>query len=319
MKNDQGQTVPAVLAFTKRGQIFALDRRSGEPIVKVEERPVTTSGGIPEITVAPTQPYSAMPLIRKPRLTEASAWGMTMFDQLICRIDFKKLRYDGDFTQPGLDWSLSMPGALGGMNWGSASYDPENRRLFVNDIRLPNTRRLIKREEYEAIAKVRKPTPDGHGLAPMEGTPYGVLTGIWNSALGAPCLEPPLGTVTAIDLDSRQIAWQVPAGTAEELGPLGIKLRLPMTLGMPTYAGTSTTAGGLVFFAGTQDFYLRAYDAATGQELWKYALPVGSSATPMTYISPVDQRQYVVVSVGGAARSPVVGDYLMAFALPSKP
>ena len=81
----------------------------------------------------------------------------------------------------------------------------------------------------------------------------------------------------------------------------------------------AVTAGGLVFFAGTQDFYLRAYDAATGQELWKYALPVGSSATPMTYISPVDQRQYVVVSVGGAARSPVVGDYLMAFALPSKP
>ncbi|MFT4102544.1 MAG: membrane-bound PQQ-dependent dehydrogenase, glucose/quinate/shikimate family [Burkholderiaceae bacterium] len=321
MKNDQGQMVPAVLAFTKRGQIFALDRRSGEPIAKVEERPVPTSGGIPENTISPTQPYSTgMPHIGvQHRLTEASSWGMTMFDQLMCRISFKQLRYDGDFTQPGLDWSLSMPGALGGLNWGSASYDPENRRLFVNDIRLTNTRRLIKRDEYEAIAKLRKPTPDGHGLAPMEGTPYGVLTGGWMSELGVPCIQPPMGTVTAIDLDSRKIAWQVPAGTAQELGPLGIKLGLPLTLGMPTYAGTSTTAGGLVFFAGTQDYYLRAYDAETGEELWRFALPVGASATPMSYVSPVDQRQYVLISVGGAARSKAVGDYVMAFALPKRP
>ena len=61
--------------------------------------------------------------------------------------------------------------------------------------------------------------------------------------------------------------------------------------------------------------YLRAYDAETGEEIWKYPLPVGASATPMSYISPVDNRQYVVVSVGGAAHSKDVGDYVMAFAL----
>jgi quinate dehydrogenase (quinone) len=87
---------------------------------------------------------------------------------------------------------------------------------------------------------------------------------------------------------------------------------------MPTYAGTSVTAGGVVFFAGTQDFYLRAYDAETGKELWKHRLPVGASATPMSYVSPKTGRQYVVVSVGGAARSPKTGDYLMAFALPER-
>ena len=85
---------------------------------------------------------------------------------------------------------------------------------------------------------------------------------------------------------------------------------------MPTYAGTSVTTGGLVFFAGTQDFYLRVYDAHTGKELWKHRLPVGWSATPMGYVSPRTDRQYVVVSVGVAARSPKTGDYLMAFALP---
>jgi len=89
-------------------------------------------------------------------------------------------------------------------------------------------------------------------------------------------------------------------------------------MGMPTYAGTTATAGGLVFFAGYQDFYLRAYDAQTGAELWKHKLPVGASATPMTYVSPKTGRQYVVVSVGGAAYSRQVGDYVIAFALPQQ-
>ena len=89
-------------------------------------------------------------------------------------------------------------------------------------------------------------------------------------------------------------------------------------MGMPTYAGSMTTAGGLVFLAGYQDFYIRAYDAETGAELWKHKLPVGSSATPMTYVSPKTGRQYVVISVGGAVYSPHIGDYVIAFALPKQ-
>ena len=318
MKNDQGEMVPAILVFTKRGQIFALDRRTGVPISKVEERAVTTKGSVPENIISPTQPYSVdMPIIAGPLLTEAGAWGMTMFDQLLCRISFKQLRYDGDNTPPGLTESLTSPGEMGGQNWGSASYDPVNHRLFVNDIRLANTHRMMPRAEYEEYSKTHPATPDGHGVAPMSRTPYGIVTGAWYSQLGVPCQQPPFGTVTAIDLDTRKIAWQMPAGTAKMLGPLGIRLGMPLTPGMPTYAGTSATAGGLVFFAGTQDYYLRAYDAETGKEVWKYALPVGGSATPMSYISPIDNRQYVVVSVGGAAHSKDVGDYVIAFSLPA--
>ena len=318
MKNDAGQMVPAILIFTKRGQIFALDRRTGAPISRVEERAVTTRGSVPENIVSPTQPYSPdMPVMAPPRLSEEGTWGMTMFDQLLCRIRFHELRYDGDNTPPGLTESLSSPGALGGQNWGSASYDPVNRRLFVDDIRLISTQRMLPRAEYEEYAKTHSATPDGHAVAPMAGTPYGIVSGTWFSPLGVPCNQPPYGTVAAIDLDTRKLAWQVPGGTAKMLGPLGIRLGMPLTPGMPTYAGTSATAGGLVFFAGTQDYYLRAYDAETGRELWKYALPVGSSATPMSYISPVDHRQYVVVSVGGSAHSKDVGDYVMAFALPA--
>ena len=61
---------------------------------------------------------------------------------------------------------------------------------------------------------------------------------------------------------------------------------------------------------------LGRYDAQNGRLLWQYALPVGSSATPISYVSPVTGKQYIVISVGGAAHSPDNGDYVMAFSLP---
>jgi quinate dehydrogenase (quinone) len=136
------------------------------------------------------------------------------------------------------------------------------------------------------------------------------------SPLGVPCHQPPYGTITGIDLKSRQIVWQVPAGTLQDTGPLGIKTGLQIPIGMPSLGGPTTTAGGLVFYAGTQDYYLRALDVKTGEELWKGRLPVGAQATPMTYVSPESGRQFVVVSAGGARQSPDRGDYIVAYALP---
>jgi quinate dehydrogenase (quinone) len=204
------------------------------------------------------------------------------------------------------------------MNWGSTSYDPANHLAFINDIRVPSELWLIPRVEYAAWAKAHPSPHDGHGPAAMAGLPYGEATYFWMSPIGVPCNEPPFGTITAIDLVTRKIAWQVPAGTAEKMGPFGIASHMPVPIGMPTYAGTMTSAGGLVFFAGFQDYYLRAYDAQTGKEIWKYALPVGSSATPMSYVSPKTGRQYIVLAVGGASHSPDTADYIMAFALPAK-
>ncbi|MGO4840891.1 membrane-bound PQQ-dependent dehydrogenase, glucose/quinate/shikimate family, partial [Rhizobiaceae sp. 2RAB30] len=80
--------------------------------------------------------------------------------------------------------------------------------------------------------------------------------------------------------------------------------------------GPVTTSGGIVFYAGTQDHYLRAIDVATGEELWKGRLPVGAQATPMSYVSPESGRQFVVVSAGGARQSPDRGDYIIAYTLP---
>jgi quinate dehydrogenase (quinone) len=317
LPDGKGGTVPAVLQTTKRGQLFLLDRETGKPLAEVAEKPVPQNGAVPEEKLSATQPYSVgMPTIGAERITERTMWGMTMFDQLACRIAFHQLRYEGDFTPIGLTPAIQQPGNTGGMNWGSVSVDTQNNMAFMNDIRVPSVFRLVPRDEYEAYSKTVHSDDTGHGPSKQSDTPYGMGTQVWMSALGVPCVQPPFGTVTAVDLNTRKVAWQVPAGTAEQLGPLGIRLGLPMPMGLPTYAGTSTTAGGLVFFAGFQDFYIRAYDAANGRELWKYPLPVGASATPMTYVSPATGRQYVVLSVGGAPYSSKVGDYVMAFALP---
>lgn len=317
LPDGKGGVEKAVLQTTKRGQLFLLDRATGKPIAEVAEKPVPQDPA-PGDYVSPTQPYSVgMPTIGAEHLTEAKMWGLTMFDQLACRIEFKQLHYEGDFTPISLErYTIEQPGNIGGLNWGSVSVDTQNNYVFLNDVRAPSIFKLVRREDYADFAKKVHADATGHGPSPQNGTPYGMATEMWVSPLGVPCVHPPFGTITAIDMNTRKIAWQVPAGTAEELGPLGIKSKLPMPMGLPTYAGTSATAGGLVFFAGFQDYYIRAYDAATGKELWKYPLPVGASATPMTYVSPKTGKQYIVLSVGGAPYSKDIGDYVMAFALP---
>ena len=66
------------------------------------------------------------------------------------------------------------------------------------------------------------------------------------------------------------------------------------------------------------DRYIRAFDNKTGKEVWKYRMPVGAQATPMSYLSPESGRQFVVVSAGGARMTPEKGDYVIAFALPKQ-
>lgn len=312
-----GTTKPAIVIGTKSGQFFILDRLTGQPLTKVVEQPVKAAD-IPDEQYSATQPHSVeMPQIGNQTLTESDMWGATPFDQLMCRINFKSMRYDGLFTAPGTDVSLSFPGSLGGMNWGSIAFDPTHRYMFVNDMRLGLWIQLIKQtpEDLEIQANGGEKVNTGMGAVPMKGTPYKVNKNRFMSVLGIPCQKPPFGTMTAIDMTTRQIAWQVPLGTVQDTGPMGIKMGLKAPIGMPTIGGPMATQGGLVFFAATQDYYLRAFNSSNGQELWKSRLPVGSQGTPMSYISPKTGKQYVVVSAGGARQSPDHGDYVIAYAL----
>ena len=104
-----GKTTPALVFGTKAGQIFVLDRQTGQPLTPVEERPVP-AGNIEGETYSPTQPFSVgMPAIGADDLKESDMWGATPFDQLLCRIHFKSKRYTGLFTPPGTDARSTCP------------------------------------------------------------------------------------------------------------------------------------------------------------------------------------------------------------------
>lgn len=311
-----GSEVPAVVVATKAGQIFVLDRQTGKPLTEVEEREVLPAH-IPGEDYAKTQPISVgMPQIGTQTLTESDMWGATLFDQLLCRIEFKGMRYEGLFTAPDTDTSLAFPGSLGGMNWGGISHDPNNDLIFVNDMRLGLWVRMVPQQAGAQLSDGGEAPNTGMGEVPLGGTPYSVIKDRFLSPLGIPCQKPPFGTMTAVDLKTQKIAWQVPVGTVEDTGPMGIKMKLPFEVGMPTLGASLATQGGLLFFAGTQDYYLRAFDTASGKEVWKQRLPVGSQGGPITYKSPKTGKQYVVISAGGARQSPDRGDYVIAYALP---
>jgi quinoprotein glucose dehydrogenase len=129
---------------------------------------------------------------------------------------------------------------------------------------------------------------------------------------GYPAIEPPWGTLNAIDLNTGDYAWKVPLGEYPELAAKGVA-----TTGTENYGGPVVTAGGLVFIAATNfDKKIRAFDKTTGKLLWQATLPFSSNATPVTY--ELGGRQYVVVYASGGKdkpKSPTGGVYV-AFALP---
>lgn len=283
---ENGDVIPALLQPTKRGEIFMLNRVTGEPIAGVEERPVPQNGKVPEEWLAETQPVSLFPNFREPDLNEADMWGITPYDQLWCRIEFKKMRYDGHFTPPGADYSLQYPGNSGGFNWGSISVDEANHLLVANPLIMSNRQRLIPRSEL----------PDGV-QGNQRGTPYAHISQRFISPLEIPCQEPPYGVLALIDLVTLDVLWQRPVGTAKESGPLAFATRLPLTIGTPQMGGTVITAGGLIFHSGAFDNTVRAIEVATGKELWSHPLPWSAHSTPMVYEAPQSGLQTLIVSV----------------------
>src|SRR5687768_16900957 len=147
---------------------------------------------------------------------------------------------------------------------------------------MPQTVALLNSDKKElAVSRMTDRPP-----VSLKAIPYKARNDWFLSPVFAPCVQPPHGMLTAIDVRTRQIVWQVPAGTAEAQAPFGLKSHLPIPIGTIGIGGPITTAGGVTFRAATTDPYLRAYDNATGKILWQAALPVQSSATPMTYVSP---------------------------------
>jgi quinoprotein glucose dehydrogenase len=303
-------TTPAVLQPAKTGNLFVLDRRSGEPIVPAPERPVP-QGAAPGDRVAPTQPFSELTFRPEAKLTGADMWGATLFDQLACRIQFHRLRYEGTFTPPSLRGSLIFPGNLGMFEWGGIAVDPVRQIAIANPIAIPFISKLIPRGPNNPDApNDAHPSGSEIGVQPMYGAPYGVVLKPFLSPVGLPCMRPPWGYMAGIDLKTRKVTWMHRNGTIRDSS----KLPLTFKMGVPSLGGPMATAGGVAFLTSTQDYYIRAYDVSTGSQLWEDRLPAGGQSTPMTYA--VNGKQYVVTAAGGhGSFGTKVGDYVIAYTL----
>jgi quinoprotein glucose dehydrogenase len=302
-----GRQVPVVIQGNKTGFLYVLNRDTGAPVFPVEERPVPQTD-VPGEVSSPTQPFpTVLPSAAPQRLSENDVWGLTPQDRETCRRWVHALRNEGVFTPPSMQGSLVVPGNVGGMNWSGYAFDPGRSLLLVNSNNLPAKVRLIPRAQFNDRAQ----RIEQGDYAEQAGSPYGMFRRFLLAPSGLPCSTPPWGTLTAVDLSTGRITWQVPLGS---FAP-GDTVVPPGTVSL---GGPIATAGGLVFIAGTFDPSLRAFDVETGKELWKGQLPASGHATAMTYRATPTGKQYVVIAAGGSGKidGEKLGDSIVAFALP---
>jgi glucose dehydrogenase len=299
-----GTRIPVVVLSGKTGFVFILDRRTGKPVYGVEERKVP-KGDVPGEWYSPTQPAPLKP----PALTRQS---FTRDD--IAKVTPEQEKYcqalldaaggahnDGPFTPMGMKPTVVFPASLGGANWGGGSVDPKLGYFFINT------------RDEGAIGRMVKPgdlnpplVKDGLGEnvsqnAYIRTAVRGRGTNFSNPATGWPCQKPPWGRLTAIDLNTGNIAWQVPFGRIDALEAKGVK-----NTGSANIGGSVATAGGVLFIGASTDKRFHAYESKTGKLLWETMLPAQGQANPITYMGR-NGKQYVVVDAG---------DEMVAYSLP---
>lgn len=312
----EGSKQPALLLPTKVGNIFVLNRLTGEPITPVDQARVQTAGGVQGERFAPTQPVSRLNFIPPP-LTEKSMWGVTPFDQMACRTTFNTLRYDGNPWTPATEsGSLIYPGNIGVFNWGSVAVDPDRQILVATPVRLAYIYNLIKRPEQDQEKRLFTKDGKPYWNENFNGD-YAIRISRLASGLGIPCTAPPWGSMVGVDLNTSKTEWKRRVGTTKNLKTSFMEDRFPVgfPMGMVAHGGPLVTAGGLVFHGATADNFIRAYDVNTGEVLWQYELPAGGQATPSTYTGS-DGKQYVIISAGGhGSLGTTLGDSVIAFRL----
>ena len=301
-----GETIPALVQPTKQGEIFVLDRRTGKPVHPVREVPAPT-GTVAGDHASPTQPVSAVSFGPAP-LTGADMWGLTPVDQMLCRIAFHKLRYEGRYTPPSVQGTLVHPGSFGVFNWGAVAVDPARQVMFGMPVYLAFTSTLVPRPDTLETVVSRPGSPLGNENF---GAPYAAVMKPFMSAIGLPCQRPPWGYIAGVDLVSGETVYRHVNGTVRDMSPVP----LPFKTGVPGIGGPIVTRGGLAFLSGTVDYYVRGYDLASGKEIWRARLPAGGQSTPATYLGR-DGRQYLVVVAGGHGYiGTKLGDAVVAYAL----
>ena len=305
LNTDKG-VEPALVVPTKQGDVYVLNRATGKPILPIKERPASQNHLIKGEHASPTQPYSALSFEPKP-LTEKDMWGASLLDQMMCRIEFNKLNYEGRYTPPSTQGTLVYPGNFGTFNWGSLAVDPENGVMFGMPTYLAFTSKLIPKDSLGDV----ETNKGEQGVNANEGADYAVEMGPFLSPLGVPCQQPPWGTIAAAHLSTGEIAYQRKNGTVQDLSPLPLKFEL----GVPGIGGPIITKGGVAFLSAATENNFRAYDLKTGDVLWNQRIPAGGQATPMTYLNSKGEQMVVLVAGGHGSVGTEIGDYVIAYKL----
>ncbi len=329
--HQNGRARDVVAQATKHGFLFVFERKTGEPIWPIEERPVPQSD-LPGEHSSPTQPFPTKPPpFAVQSFTERDINPFLPKDeQETLRQRLRTSRNDGLFTPPSLQGSISMPGHNGGANWASSAVDPLNGEMYVISKNLPvMIRAELSDEEPSARSIVGTVIPPAQTAAAMAKAKEAAALGpvryvapydfLRSPTTGLTAIAPPWSHITAYDLNTGEIKWRVPDGSTPGPG-------FPPDSGAHYPRGAPlVTAGGLVFVATAQDRRLRAYDRDTGKVLWSKALPGGSEGIPATY--EIDGRQYLALAVaaGSGLFPPTVETGLppperayMVFALPRR-
>jgi quinoprotein glucose dehydrogenase len=290
-----GRPVKGVFQLSKQAFAYAFDRVTGKPIWPIEERRVPQTDVKQEWT-SPTQPFPTKP--------PAFDWQGVTVDNII---DFtpalkqqalqvlEGYKYGPIFTPPPAAGTskglIQVPGLGGGANWQSGAADPELGYVFVGSATNPGTVLLNPNTSPSQ-------NPD-QVCCDADFTMGGTAPQLPN---GLRLLKPPYGRITAYNMNSGTIAWQIPNGDT----PPNIKANLaaagltnvPPT-GSPSQAGLLVTKNFLFAGEGSGGMAVfHAYDKRTGQEVWQSPMPAGpQTGLPMTYLH--QGKQYVVLAARG--------------------
>jgi quinoprotein glucose dehydrogenase len=304
-----GKTIPALMQATKMGYLFVVDRRTGQDVWPIVERPVPAGHADGEV-YAKTQPVPTKPAPLLDQAAKPKVWWLADavgFGQ--CSRMFDKLQYQGMYSPPTTDGdgALGYPFSAGAVQWGGVAFDPQSQTAIVNTSHITQRLKLIPRAEYDRLAGG---SGDEQGYYPQTGAPYGISLKNAMNWLGMPCWAPPFGELVAIDMHTGGVKWRRPIGASQKYG-----FYMPERWGSPTIGGPAVTAGGVIFIGGSMDAKVRAFSLATGEELWSDLVQAPVVANPAVYEHK--GREYVAFAAGG---NPIVkdqvGDQLAVYTLP---
>ena len=127
-----GRRIKAVIQVSKQAFTYVFDRKTGEPVWPIEERPVPAST-VPGERTSPTQPFPTKPPpFDLQGATEENLIDFTPELRRRALEQLKTFEHGPLFTPPSLAKStVLVPGIAGGANWGGAAFDPETGMLYV--------------------------------------------------------------------------------------------------------------------------------------------------------------------------------------------